>query len=85
MKIFSLQKKDVKKYFFILLAHSEIIRTFVKQKLYDCEKKPNNINFKEMKKITTILSMVLLALSMSLTGCVNDMGVVELQVHYCDE
>ena len=76
MKIFSLQKKDIKKYFFILLAHSEIIRTFVKQKLYDCEKKPNNINF-EMKKITNILSMVLLALSMSLTGCVKDLGVID--------
>ena len=30
-----------------------------------------------MKKITNILSMVLLALSMSLTGCVNDFGVID--------
>lgn len=30
-----------------------------------------------MKKITNILSMVLLALSMSLTGCVNDFGVTD--------
>ena len=30
-----------------------------------------------MKKITNILSMVLLALSMSLTGCVNDIGVAD--------
>ena len=29
-----------------------------------------------MKKITNILSMVLLALSMSLTGCVNNFGVI---------
>ena len=30
-----------------------------------------------MKKITNFLSMVLLALSMSLTSCVNDMGVAD--------
>jgi 3',5'-cyclic AMP phosphodiesterase CpdA len=30
-----------------------------------------------MKKITNILSMVLLALSMSLTGCVKDLGVID--------
>ena len=30
-----------------------------------------------MKKITNLLSMVLLALSMSLTGCGDDMGVID--------
>ena len=37
----------------------------------------NNKPKREMKKITVLLSMVLLALSMSLTSCVNDWGVID--------
>ena len=37
----------------------------------------NNKPKREMKKISILLSMFLLALSMSLTSCVKDWGVID--------